>query len=101
MAQWLKPALGNYIHSEFGILVIQTLISTMIILFIAEFLPKALVRINPNLALRFMSVPLFLVFTFLYPVSYFIHRLSNLILKSILRVESVNQYDNMVLEKWI
>jgi len=99
MAQWLEPLLGRFIHSEFGILTVQTLISTLIVLTIAEFLPKAIVRINPNLALRFMSVPLFLVFTLLYPVSYIIHRLSNLILKNILRKDSVNQYDKMVFGK--
>jgi putative hemolysin len=99
MARWIEPPLGRVFHSEFGILALQTLISTLIALFIAEFLPKALVRINPNLALRFMSVPLLLVFALLYPVSWLIHRLSNLILKSILRVQSVNQYDNMVFGK--
>jgi CBS domain containing-hemolysin-like protein len=99
MAQWLRPVLGKAINSEFGILAVQTLISTLIVLTIAEFLPKALVRINPNLALRIMSVPLLLVFTLLYPLSYFIHRLSKLILKSIMRVDSVNQYDNMVFGK--
>jgi len=99
MADWIKPVLNGFMHSEIGILAIQTLISTVIILILAEFLPKALVRINPNLALRFMSVPLFLFFAVLYPFSYFIHRLSNLILKSIMRVESVNQYDNMVFGK--
>jgi len=99
MAQWLEPLLGQFIHSEFGILTVQTLISTLIVLTIAEFLPKAIVRINPNFALRFMSVPLFLVFTLLYPVSYIIHRLSNLILKNILRKDSVNQYDKMVFGK--
>jgi CBS domain containing-hemolysin-like protein len=99
MAHWMEPVLGNYIHSKFGILTSQTLISTAIVLTFAEFLPKALVRINPNLALRFMSVPLFLIFTILYPLSHFIHRLSNLILKSILGKESVNQYDKMVFGK--
>lgn len=99
MARWLEPPIGMLVRSEFGILAIQTIISTIIVLFIAEFLPKALVRINPNIALRFMSVPLFLVFALLFPVSYFIHRLSNLILRSILRVRSANQYDNMVFGK--
>jgi len=99
MARLMEPALGNFIHSEFGILATQILISTAIVLTVAEFLPKAIVRINPNLALRFMSVPLFLVFAILYPLSHFIHRLSNLILKSILRAESVNQYDKMVFGK--
>lgn len=99
MAQWIEPVLRHFLHSEFGILAVQTLISTIIVLTLSEFLPKALVRINPNLALRFMAIPLFLVFACLYPVSYFIYRLSNLILKNILRMESVNQYDNMVFGK--
>jgi len=99
MAQWLEPAIGRVIQSETGILTVQTLISTLIVLTFAEFLPKALVRINPNLALRFMSVPLFIVFVVLYPLSHFIHRFSNLILKTLLRVESANQYDNMVFGK--
>jgi len=99
MARWLEPAFSQVIDSEIGVLTVQTLLSTLIILALAEFLPKALVRINPNLALRFMSVPLFLVFVLLFPVSGLIHRLSNLILKTILRVDSVNKYDNMVFGK--
>ena len=85
MARWIEPVLGKFLHTEFSILAVQTLITTLIVLTVAEFLPKALVRINPNLALRFMSIPLFLVFIIFYPISWFIHRLSNLILKSILR----------------
>jgi CBS domain containing-hemolysin-like protein len=99
MARWIEPALSLIIASEIGVLLVQTLLSTLIILTLAEFLPKALVRINPNIALRFMSVPLFLFFVILYPVSGLIHRLSNLILKSILRVDSVYQYDPMVFGK--
>ncbi|MBN1790562.1 MAG: HlyC/CorC family transporter [Bacteroidales bacterium] len=99
MARWLEPAIGQVVHSEIGILAIQTLISTFIVLMVAEFVPKALVRINPNLALRVMSFPLFIIFIVLYPISSVIHKLSNLILKSILRLDSVNQYDNMVFGK--
>jgi CBS domain containing-hemolysin-like protein len=99
MARWLEPFISQFISSEFGVLTIQTLLSTLIILTLAEFLPKALVRINPNLALRLMSVPLLLIFILLYPISFVIQRLSNLILKSIIRVDSVNQYDQMVFGK--
>jgi|WetSurSiteA1Bulk_404760.scaffolds.fasta_scaffold00580_3 CBS domain containing-hemolysin-like protein len=99
MARWLEPAISRVGFTEFGVLAIQTLLSTLIVLVVAEFLPKALVRINPNLALRFMSFPLLLVFIVLYPISGLTHRLSNLILKSILRLDSVNQYDNMVFGK--
>jgi CBS domain containing-hemolysin-like protein len=80
-------------------MLIQTLLSTLLILFLAEFLPKAIVRINPNLALRIMSFPLLLVFIVLYPVSIIIHRLSNWILKSIIRSDTVNKYDQVVFGK--
>ncbi len=99
MARWLEPIIGHVIHSGIGVLASQTLISTFIVLMVAEFMPKALVRINPNLALRVMSFPLFIIFIVLYPISGVIHKLSNLILKSILRLDSVNQYDNMVFGK--
>jgi CBS domain containing-hemolysin-like protein len=99
MARWLEPVINRFIDSEIGMLTIQTLFSTLIILTLAEFLPKALVRINPNLALRLTSMPLLLVFILLYPISLVIHRLSNLILKSIIRADSVDQYDQMVFGK--
>jgi CBS domain containing-hemolysin-like protein len=85
--------------SELGVLFWQTLISTIIVLVLAEFLPKALVRINPNLALRVMSFPMLLFFLIIYPLSLLIHKLSNLILKSILRQKTVNQYDKMLFGK--
>ncbi|RPH68884.1 HlyC/CorC family transporter, partial [bacterium] len=99
MARSLEPFISRYISSEFGVMLLQTLISTLIVIFLAEYLPKALVRINPNLALRIMSFPLFLIFILLFPASIVIHRLSNLILKSIIRTKSVNQYDQMVFGK--
>jgi CBS domain containing-hemolysin-like protein len=99
MARWLEPSIETYIHSEFGVLAIQTVISTLVILFVAEFLPKTLVQINPNLVLRLMSAPLFLIYIVLYPASNFIYWLSNLILKNVMHVDSVNQYDNMVFGK--
>ncbi|HLO60596.1 MAG TPA: hemolysin family protein [Bacteroidales bacterium] len=99
MSRSLQPFLSRFIASEFGIMIIQTLLSTLLILFLAEFLPKAIVRINPNLALRIMSFPLLLIFIVLYPVSIVIHRLSNWILKSIIRSDTVNKYDQMVFGK--
>lgn len=99
MARSFEPLLSRYVESESGVLALQTIISTLIVLFIAEYLPKALVRINPNLALRIMSFPLLLIFIFLYPISIIIHRLSNFILKSIIRSETVTQYDHMVFGK--
>ena len=66
--------------NEVGILIMQTLISTLIILFLAEFLPKALFRRNPNKLLSFFAFPLYLVYILLYPIVYLFIGLSELIL---------------------
>jgi CBS domain containing-hemolysin-like protein len=99
ISRMLDPFISRFISSEIGVMIVQTLISTLIILMLAEFLPKAIVRINPNLALRIMSFPLLLFFIVLFPISVVIHSLSTLILKSIIRKDSVNQYDQMVFGK--
>lgn len=50
-------------------LVSQTLIGTGIVLFVGEFLPKTLFRINPNRMLRICAVPALLFYIVLWPVS--------------------------------
>ncbi len=38
-------------------------------LFTGEFIPKTIFRINPNLWLKLFSIPLFIMYIFLYPIS--------------------------------
>jgi len=45
-----------------GAMVIQTAISTVIILVAGEFVPKALFRLHPNALLSFFAIPLFVVY---------------------------------------
>jgi len=99
MARTLDPAFAYFGLSETGIMLFQTLLSTLIILIFAEFLPKTLFRMNPNQALNWFSLPLFVFYAVIYPLSSTIHWISNLILKNILRVDSVAQYDTMVFGK--
>lgn len=73
LTQPLKPLVGN---NDFMELLIITVISTVIILFTAEFLPKAVFRINPNYSLRTFSLPLFVCYCVLYPISRFTQLLS-------------------------
>lgn len=79
----LKSIMPASMTSESVILVLQTVISTLLILITAEFLPKILFRLNPNGLLNFFAVPVYLVYLLLYPFMYFFLGLSELILRHI------------------
>ncbi len=53
------------------LLTVDTIISTLIILVVGEFLPKTIFKINPNGTLRFFALPTFLIYCVLYPISKF------------------------------
>jgi len=53
------------------LLLIDTVISTLVILVVGEFVPKTIFKINPNATLRFFSLPTFLLYCILYPISQF------------------------------
>lgn len=80
MSQLLESYILVYTKSETIVLLIQTLISTLIVLFFAEFLPKALLRINPNFALKVAAIPLKLIYLLLFPFTYVTSKISNGIL---------------------
>ncbi len=71
MAEAMTPPLANYIGSQFLITFIQTILATAIVLITAEFLPKTIFRVNPNLWLRVFSWLLLLFYVGLYPISRF------------------------------
>jgi len=58
MAEILEPKIEIYTQSSFLVLLLQTLISTLVILITAEFLPKAFFRLNPNRFLKILILPL-------------------------------------------
>ena len=59
MAQVIKVhLLGDLISNDFVEVLLQTVISTLIILVTGEFLPKTLFKINPNLVLKVCAFPL-------------------------------------------
>jgi CBS domain containing-hemolysin-like protein len=67
----LSPLIFPFVGSDVITLILQTLISTAIILFIAEFLPKAVFLINPNFFLKTLSLPTIIFFFLFYPISKF------------------------------
>jgi putative hemolysin len=66
MARLLEPWLGLFGYGQAFVLVAQTLISTLVILVLAEFLPKALFRIDPNGSLSYFAVPLQVLYILLW-----------------------------------
>lgn len=81
-AEILNPVLENIgVTNEALLLITQTIISTLLVLITAEFLPKAVVQINPNGFLNIGTLPLFIVFIILYLPTQFILLLSGFVLK--------------------
>ncbi len=87
MAMVLEPVISIYIQSETYILIIQTVLSTLLILVAAEFIPKAIFRINANGLLRVFSLPIFIFYLFFYPVSKFTIWLAHIILRIFFRIK--------------
>lgn len=72
MARVIDGALEAYIPNNPALLLlIDTIISTLIILVVGEFLPKTIFKINPNGTLRIFALPTYLLYILLYPISKF------------------------------
>ncbi len=59
----------------------DTLLSTVVVLFTGEFLPKTIFKSNPNGLLTFFAIPAFVCYILLYPVSRFSTALSRGLLR--------------------
>jgi CBS domain containing-hemolysin-like protein len=77
----IEPYLLTFSFNQTIVLLLQTIFSTFFILLFAEFLPKAVFRLNPNATLRFFSLVLFVFYVLLWPITAFVVLLSNLVLK--------------------
>lgn len=81
-AALLEPWIAEYISpNQAVILILQTLISTLVILFTGEFLPKSVFRINPNTSLKISALPVYFFYVVLYPVSWFTSWLSKMLMR--------------------
>lgn len=85
MTQLLNPLIRLCTESEIFILLTNTVISTIIILLTAEFLPKVIFRIQPNLILKIFSIPVFLFYVIFYPISRLSLFISNIFISVVLR----------------
>jgi len=94
-ANLLKPFLMVYLQSNTFILLAQTIISTVVILTTAEYLPKMLFRINPNKVLKIFAVPIAFFYFLFYPATKIAMSIAKFILKLFLS-EQINDIDEKV-----
>jgi len=85
----MLPANSSFLHlmlTDFSLLT-QTIISTLIILITAEFLPKVLFQIYANSLLKLLAVPAFLFYMLFSIISEFVIKVSDFILKTFFRTD--------------
>lgn len=73
----INPILeGWFGGNEALVLIVNTLLSTGLILVLGEFLPKTTFRINPNFMMRMLAIPLYIIYLLFWPVSWFVSVIS-------------------------
>lgn len=87
------PPLAEHFESPSAILLIQTLISTVVIIVTAEFLPKTIIQINPTTMLNILAVPLLLLFIIFYPIGRLMQMLAHFIIKFIFKAKVESSYE--------
>lgn len=81
----LISANGTILELPFQVLLIQTLISTLVILVTAEFLPKVFFQIYANTFIKIFAVPAYFFYQLLYVISTFVIKISDFILKKVFK----------------
>lgn len=64
-----------------GSILLETALSTIIVIFLGEFIPKSVFKLNPNLYFRTFAIPIFLFYIILYPIAKLTTGISYLILR--------------------
>ena len=69
----------------------DTLLSTLVVLFTGEFIPKTIFKNNPNTMLTFFAVPAYVCYVVLYPIA----RFATLLSKGLLRIIGIRINKNV------
>ena len=81
MANLIEPKIRVYTDLNFLVILIQTIISSLMVLITAEFLPKVFFEINATRLLKFFIIPVWIIYYFLYYPTSIILNISNFFLK--------------------
>lgn len=97
----LSPLLLPVFRSDVLVLITNTVISTAIILLLAEFLPKTVFVISPNFFLKLLSIPTLIFYYLFYPISKFTLAASNLLIRILFGIKkNEKSQENIVFSKY-
>jgi CBS domain containing-hemolysin-like protein len=85
---WLLETSGfiKLLLTDFSLLT-KTVISTLVILITAEFLPKVLFQIYSNTLLKVLAMPAYCFYVLFYGISWFVIKISDFVLKAFFKTE--------------
>ncbi|WOK05878.1 hemolysin family protein [Imperialibacter roseus] len=84
---WLATSLPDSLRNDVTVGLIQTLLSTFIVIITAEYTPKSIFMINPDWLLTLFAVPILIIYYVLYPFVFIIVLSSKFVITKILRFE--------------
>lgn len=93
----MNPLIQKYITtSDSLILLIQTILSTIIIIVTAEFLPKTLIQLNPSRMLSILAMPLMFFYIIFFPIAKGMQSCAHFFITKILRQKVDKENDNLL-----
>jgi len=96
----LNPVLLPLLQSDLAVLVVNTVMSTALILLMGEFLPKTMFIISPNFFLNILSFPAMIFYIVFYPISKLALSASNLFLRIFFGIRgNKKELENLVFSK--
>jgi len=99
-AKLAEPFIKQIISTnDFFVLLIQTFLSTLLILVTAEFLPKTIFRQNSNFLLQRLAFPVYIFYVIFFPIAKISVSISNTFIHLITKNESNGKKENITLKK--
>mgnify|MGYP002681671171 FL=1 len=100
ISRLLSPVLMPLLQSDLAVIIVNTVISTALILLMSEFLPKTVFMISPNFFLNILSLPAMFFYVIFYPVSKLTLAVSNLFLRLFFGIKgNKKDQENLVFSK--
>lgn len=83
----IRSVMPESLQSESLLITAQTILSTVIVLFTAEFTPKSIFLLNPNRILNLLAIPIRIISVMMVIIVWPIEQLSRLVIVYVLRQE--------------